>query len=171
MTDTAKAWIEETRALTATAKSQGEYTVAAVTSLRRLPRALDALQAVLKVHSPGDVFAWAEDCADPENHHLFTDVRTGDMLCEDEPLGRFCNGCVPENDTTIDIDEYPWPCATARAIEGAIMIGNPRDHYKTCEICNHGGHVCPRCGTDIPHKRDNFQGCCWPCWEEALRNA
>lgn len=84
------------------------------------PRTLDAIEAVLKVHRPGDVFTWAEDCADPENHHLFTDVRTGDMLCEDEPIGRFCNGCVPENDTTIDVDEYPWPCRTVRPIEEAI---------------------------------------------------
>lgn len=47
-----------------------------------LPKALTAIRAVLELHKPVEVFTWAEDCADPENHHLFTDVRTGNMLCE-----------------------------------------------------------------------------------------
>lgn len=100
--------------------TSAEDRAAIVDAHNMFPRALTALEQVLKVHSPGDVFTWAEDCADQENHHLFTDVRTGDMLCEDEPIGRFCNGCMPENDTTIDVDEYPWPCPTVQTIEGAI---------------------------------------------------
>lgn len=147
MSDTVKTWIEERRAIHTAADTGRWYAfdtgvgssairsdeavfedmymmkpdkTAVVDAHNMFPRTLDAIEAVLKVHRPGDVFTWAEDCADPENHHLFTDVRTGDMLCEDEPIGRFCNGCVPENDTTIDVDEYPWPCRTVRPIEEAI---------------------------------------------------
>ncbi|WP_432789261.1 hypothetical protein QYM46_13055 [Brevibacterium sp. K11IcPPYGO002] len=120
MTADIKAWVEERRAIIHGAREAIRPVEAIDLGLTDLPRALDALNAVLKVHSPGDVFKWADDCADPENHHLFTDVRTGDMLCEVEPVGRFCNGCVPEKDTMIDVDEYPWPCPTVQAVDSAL---------------------------------------------------
>ena len=47
-----------------------------------------------------------------------------------------------------------------------IMTGSNSDHYKTCEIYNLGGHVCPGCGEDIPHKEDGVNGVCNPCDEE-----
>ena len=83
-------------------------------SVARVLDALTALEAVTNLHRPGEIMAWAEDCADPETHSTMDDPHGGGLLCSDEILGTYCVGCAPEDAT--DCTDYPWPCPTHQAI-------------------------------------------------------
>ena len=58
-----------------------------------------------------------EDCDDPEGHQWVDDPHGGGMLCGDEIAGTYCIGCAPDDAT--DMSDYPHPCATRRALDGA----------------------------------------------------
>jgi len=75
-----------------------------------------AVERVRALHKPGDLMAWSEDCDDPEGHQWIDDPHGGGMLCADEISGAYCMGCVP--DESVDMSDYPHPCATLRALDG-----------------------------------------------------
>lgn len=74
------------------------------------------VKAVRELHKRGEVMAWQEDCTNPEGHDCMDDPHGGGMLCTDEIVGHYCHGCAPED--AADVDEYPWPCPTIRALDG-----------------------------------------------------
>ena len=76
-----------------------------------------AVERVRAIHKPGDLMAWSEDCDDPEGHQWIDDPHGGGMLCADEIAGTYCMGCSPDDAT--DMSDYPYPCATLRALGGA----------------------------------------------------
>lgn len=87
MSDTVKSWIEERRAIIHGAREAIRPAEAIDLGLIELPRALDALNAVLELHGPVETGVSDQYWKEPD----------------------YCPTC----------SEY-WPCATVRAIEGAI---------------------------------------------------
>lgn len=75
-----------------------------------------AVERVRAIHGPGDIMAWSEDCDDLDDHQWIDDPRGGGMLCADEITGTYCMGCAPDDAT--DMSDYPYPCATLRALDG-----------------------------------------------------
>lgn len=81
-----------------------------------LDRLAAAVERVRALHKPGDLMAWSEDCNDPEGHQWIDDPHGGGTLCVDEISGTYCMGCAPDDAT--DMSDYPYPCATLRALDG-----------------------------------------------------
>lgn len=94
--------------------------MAIVDAHENLPRLVSAAEKVLALHSPGECMVWWQECSDPENHEAIDDPRSGELICSNEVLGHFCIECIPDNESQIDLDEYPWPCPTVEAIREAI---------------------------------------------------
>lgn len=114
----AEAWTCDTAL--AMSRPDAEFIAAARTAVPALldeNAALRArIQAVREMHKRGEVMAWQEDCTNPEAHDCMDDPHGGGMLCTDEILGHYCHGCAPED--AANVDEYPWPCPTIRALDG-----------------------------------------------------
>lgn len=81
-----------------------------------LPRALNALEAVLEDHSRQGLYEPCDSTAcalDGEHDHIEVDY--GEWVHADERVGWACFTCRGEDGEPSD-----WPCATVQAIEGAI---------------------------------------------------
>ena len=83
-----------------------------------LPRALDALEAVLALHHPVKIYAQADECGCGDEDHTIIESPQGDDLCWDTPTGELCcSECLDEDSGAID-----YPCPTVRAIAEALGV-------------------------------------------------
>ena len=81
-----------------------------------LPKALNALEAVLKLHEPVAVYAQADECECGNEDHTIIESEQGDDLCWDTPTGeQRCGECLDEDSEYID-----YPCPTVAAITKAL---------------------------------------------------
>ena len=81
-----------------------------------LPKALNALEAVLKLHKPVAVYAQADECECGNEDHTIIESEQGDDLCWDTPTGeQRCAECLDEDSEYID-----YPCPTVAAITKAL---------------------------------------------------
>ena len=81
-----------------------------------LPKALDALEAVLKLHKPVAVYAQADECECGNEDHAIIESVQGDDLCWDTPTGeQRCAECLDEDSGYID-----YPCPTVVLIREAL---------------------------------------------------
>lgn len=118
MTDTAKSWIKKRRAAmdeATEALTQDGYEP----DFLGLPRALDALQAVLELHKPIFYYEHEDSCMNTDEDHCaerHVEFDLGEYYCEDLPTGEeACDSCYDDEG-----ERVAYPCATVRAIEGAI---------------------------------------------------
>ncbi|VEW13539.1 Uncharacterised protein [Brevibacterium casei] len=134
MTDTVKSWIEERRAI----HSEGtgvllrnpyelnrEYDLwdedaeAIADAHNMFPRALDALNKVLELHKPIFYYEHEDSCMNTDEDHCaerHVEFDLGEYYCEDLPTGEeACDSCYDDEG-----ERVAYPCATVRAIEGAI---------------------------------------------------
>ena len=81
-----------------------------------LPKALAALEAVLKLHKPVAVYAQADECECGNEDHTIIESEQGDDLCWDTPTGeQRCAECLDEDSGYID-----YPCPTVVLIREAL---------------------------------------------------
>ena len=81
-----------------------------------MPKALNALEAVLKLHEPVAVYAQADECECGNEDHTIIESEQGDDLCWDTPTGeQRCAECLDEDSEYID-----YPCPTVATITEAL---------------------------------------------------
>lgn len=119
MSDTVKSWIEERRAIIHGAREAIRPAEAIDLGLIDLPRALDALNAVLELHKPIFYYEHEDSCMNTDEDHCaerHVEFDLGEYYCEDLPTGeKTCDSCCDDEG-----ERVAYPCATVRAIEGAI---------------------------------------------------
>ena len=80
-----------------------------------VPALVAALRAVLDLHRPVRVYAYAEDCGCGNEDHVIIEDEWGEDLCFDTPTGDVqCAYCRAEQ------SYVEHPCETVRAIEEAL---------------------------------------------------
>ena len=80
-----------------------------------VPALVAALRAVLDLHRPVPVYAYAEDCGCGNEDHFIIEDEWGEDLCFDTPTGDVqCSHCRAEQ------SYVEHPCETVRAIEEAL---------------------------------------------------
>ena len=85
-----------------------------------LPKALSALEAVLKLHEPVAVYAQADECECGNEDHTIIESEQGDDLCWDTPTGeQRCGECLDEDGGYID-----YPCPTVVLIREALDVSD-----------------------------------------------
>ena len=83
-----------------------------------LPKALDALEAVLALHQPVKIYAQADECGCGDEDHTIIESPQGDDLCWDTPTGELCcPECLDEDSGAID-----YPCPTVAEIAEALGV-------------------------------------------------
>lgn len=119
MSDTVKSWIEERRAIIHGAREAIRPTEAVDLGLIDLPRTLDALNKVLELHKPIFYYEHEDSCMNTDEDHCaerHVEFDLGEYYCEDLPTGEeACDSCYDDEG-----ERVAYPCATVRAIEGAL---------------------------------------------------
>lgn len=95
----------------------GEDAEAIADAHNTLPAALSAIEAVLELHCSATTYQNVSECENEDEDHedeRHTESEDGTPICLDLPDYAACRSCQ------VDGEPVDWPCATVRAIEGAI---------------------------------------------------
>lgn len=106
------AWVDEKR-------NQTNHSRFEKVAREAMPALLAFVGEVLALHAAVDIYAWADDCADPERHEHGEDA-SGEGLCLSEPTGESsCSECRGECDEPV-----MWPCPTVRLAQQRLGGGD-----------------------------------------------